>query len=47
MPALGALAWAVELHARAAVRLARSTPVGYLAHEIADELPHALAAGDP
>ncbi|MEY2473233.1 MAG: ADP-dependent NAD(P)H-hydrate dehydratase [Actinomycetota bacterium] len=38
-----ALGWAIALHARAAGRLAACTPVGYLAGEIARELPHALA----
>jgi NAD(P)H-hydrate repair Nnr-like enzyme with NAD(P)H-hydrate dehydratase domain len=44
MPTVGALGWAVELHASAGARLASSTPTGYLAHEIAAQLPHALAA---
>jgi ADP-dependent NAD(P)H-hydrate dehydratase len=43
MPAVGALGWAVRLHASAAARLASSTPIGYLAHEIAAQLPYALA----
>jgi ADP-dependent NAD(P)H-hydrate dehydratase len=43
MPPLAALGWAVELHAVAAALLAQSTPVGYLAREIADQLPQALA----
>jgi len=44
MAPLGALGWAVALHAAAAARLAQSTPAGYLAREIADQLPPALAA---
>jgi hydroxyethylthiazole kinase-like uncharacterized protein yjeF len=40
---VGALGWAVELHASAAAELAAATPVGYLAHEIAGRIPHALA----
>ena len=38
-----ALAWAVELHAGAARRLATDTPVGYLASDVARELPAALS----
>jgi hydroxyethylthiazole kinase-like uncharacterized protein yjeF len=47
MDALAALAWAVELHARAGAILAARTPVGFLAREIAATLPHAVAASDP
>jgi hydroxyethylthiazole kinase-like uncharacterized protein yjeF len=43
MAPVGALGWAVELHASAAASLAQATPAGYLAREIADRLPHALA----
>jgi hydroxyethylthiazole kinase-like uncharacterized protein yjeF len=43
MPAEGALGWAVQLHASAGRLLAEGTPVGYLAGDIADTLPHALA----
>ena len=38
-----ALGWAIALHARAAGRLAVDRPVGYLAREVAEELPHALS----
>jgi ADP-dependent NAD(P)H-hydrate dehydratase len=47
MDPVGALGWAVELHAVAAALLAQSTPVGYLAREIADQLPRALATVRP
>ena len=40
---VAALAWAVELHACAARRLATDTPVGYLASDVARELPAALS----
>jgi hydroxyethylthiazole kinase-like uncharacterized protein yjeF len=43
LPAVAALGWAVALHARAGEVLGRTMPVGYLAREIADHLPHALA----
>jgi hydroxyethylthiazole kinase-like uncharacterized protein yjeF len=43
MPTAGALAWAVELHAAAGALLAEGTPVGYLAGDVADQLPRALA----
>lgn len=43
MAPVGALGWAVALHARAAASLAATTPAGYLAREIADRLPDALA----
>lgn len=39
----GALGWAVELHAAAGRLLAEATPVGYLAGDLADQLPRALA----
>lgn len=39
-----ALAWATVLHASAARRLAETTPVGYLARQIVDELPFVRAA---
>jgi ADP-dependent NAD(P)H-hydrate dehydratase len=42
MVALGALAWAVVLHAAAGARLAGERPVGFLAGELADALPFAL-----
>lgn len=38
-----ALAWAIALHAAAGARLAAVTPVGYLAGDVAAELPYALA----
>jgi NAD(P)H-hydrate repair Nnr-like enzyme with NAD(P)H-hydrate dehydratase domain len=37
-----ALGWGIDLHARAAGRLAAGTPVGYLASDVARELPNAL-----
>ena len=41
---LTALAWAVALHARAGTRAAAAVgPIGFLAREVADELPRALA----
>ncbi|MEY2399637.1 MAG: ADP-dependent NAD(P)H-hydrate dehydratase [Actinomycetota bacterium] len=40
---LGALAWAVTLHAAAGARLARTTPVGYTASDVVRELPYARA----
>lgn len=43
LPADGALAWAVQLHAAAGALLAEATPVGYLAGDVADHLPRALA----
>ncbi|MDP1795447.1 MAG: ADP/ATP-dependent (S)-NAD(P)H-hydrate dehydratase [Acidimicrobiales bacterium] len=48
-PPLPALAWAVQLHADAGRRLSETTPVGYLASEIAAELPYvrATSAGSP
>ena len=40
-----AAVWATHLHAAAGDRLAaRVAPVGFLARELCDELPHALAA---
>jgi ADP-dependent NAD(P)H-hydrate dehydratase len=42
---VGAAAWGVTLHARAGARLAaRLGPLGFLARELLDELPGALAA---
>lgn len=41
---LAALGWAVAVHSAAGARLGRDRPVGFLASEVADELPHALAA---
>lgn len=42
---LQAAAWAVALHARAGERLAKRVgPIGYLAREIADEIPRLLGA---
>jgi ADP-dependent NAD(P)H-hydrate dehydratase len=43
MPAVGALGWSVQLHAAAAGSLAAATPAGYLAREIVDRIPRALA----
>ena len=44
---LTALAWAVALHARAGTRAAAAVgPIGFLAREVADELPRALAELD-
>lgn len=40
---VAAIAWAVTVHAEAGRRLSRLTPVGYLARQIVDELPHARA----
>ena len=40
---LAALAWAVAIHAQAGARLAAATPTGYLARDLLDQLPHALA----
>ena len=39
-----ALGWAVALHAEAGARLAATTPTGYLARDLLDELPAAIAA---
>lgn len=39
LPVVAALAWATKLHADAAQRFARTTPVGYLARDLLDELP--------
>jgi ADP-dependent NAD(P)H-hydrate dehydratase len=44
---LAALAWAIALHAEAGTRLAATTPAGYLARELLDQLPPALAARTP
>lgn len=41
---LAALGWAVAVHGAAGVRLGHERPVGFLASEVADELPVALAA---
>ncbi|MEY2470566.1 MAG: ADP-dependent NAD(P)H-hydrate dehydratase [Actinomycetota bacterium] len=41
---LAALAWAVALHAEAGRLLSAATPVGYLASDLARELPFARAA---
>ncbi|HEX4867716.1 MAG TPA: ADP/ATP-dependent (S)-NAD(P)H-hydrate dehydratase [Acidimicrobiales bacterium] len=43
LPTVAALGWSVALHARAGEVLGRTMPVGYLAREIADHLPHAVA----
>lgn len=43
MPALAALGWSVQLHAAAGSSLAAAAPAGYLAREIADRIPRALA----
>ena len=43
-PPLTALGWAVALHAGAGARLAASTPIGYLARELVDEIPFARDA---
>jgi hydroxyethylthiazole kinase-like uncharacterized protein yjeF len=40
---VGALAWAVVLHADAAASLAKATPVGYLASDVVRELPFVRA----
>ena len=42
MAPVGALGWAVRLHAAAGALLANATPVGYLASDIAARLPEAL-----
>ena len=41
---LAALGWAVAVHGAAGARLGRDRPVGFLASEVADDLPAALAA---
>jgi NAD(P)H-hydrate repair Nnr-like enzyme with NAD(P)H-hydrate dehydratase domain len=43
LPPVGALAWSVALHAGAGRHLATSTPIGYLASDVARALPHALS----
>ncbi len=40
MEPVGALGWAVALHGRAGAMLAADTPVGYLASDIAAQLPY-------
>jgi hydroxyethylthiazole kinase-like uncharacterized protein yjeF len=40
---LGALAWATAIHAHAGALLAAATPIGYLASEIAAQIPRARA----
>ena len=42
VPPVAALGWAVRLHAKAGALLAKATPAGYLAREIAAMLPTAL-----
>ena len=41
---VGALGWAIALHAAAGARLASTTPTGYLARDLLTELPAAIAA---
>lgn len=43
-PPLAALAWAVEIHADAGVVLERQRRVGWLARDVLDALPEAMAA---
>jgi hydroxyethylthiazole kinase-like uncharacterized protein yjeF len=43
MPAVGALGWAVALHAQAGALLASATPSGYLARDLVHRLPEARA----
>lgn len=43
LPRVAALGWAVAIHAGAGHHLARRTPVGYLASDVATALPHALS----
>jgi NAD(P)H-hydrate repair Nnr-like enzyme with NAD(P)H-hydrate dehydratase domain len=45
LPSIGACAWGVVAHARAGAALSRAHgPLGYLARELAGELPRQLHA---